>query len=100
MKGNLGLVLCLFVLFSCARVGSPVGGAKDTIPPVFTGSNIDTTRTSIGRSIGELRLDFDEYVTLKDVSRNLTISPPIKLKKVLPTMLGSKTVLVQWEGDL
>lgn len=100
MKGNLGLVLCLFVLFSCARVGSPVGGAKDTIPPVFTGSNIDTTRTNIGRSIGELRLDFDEYVTLKDVSRNLTISPPIKLKKVLPTMLGSKTVLVQWEGDL
>lgn len=100
MKGNFGLIMCLFVLFSCARVGSPVGGAKDTIPPVFTGSNIDTTRTNIGRSIGELRLDFDEYVTLKDVSRNLTISPPIKLKKVLPTMLGSKTVLVQWEGDL
>jgi hypothetical protein len=63
------------LLLSCARVGSPVGGAKDTIAPNFLGSNIDTTRVNVPRDIKELRLEFDEYITLKDWQKNLVISP-------------------------
>ena len=87
-------------MISCARVGSPDGGKKDSLAPKFLSSNIDTTRINVPRNIKELRLDFDEYVMLKDVSKNLIISPPIKYKKVIPSNLANKYVLIQWEDSL
>lgn len=101
MKHTFLLLISSLLLLSCARVGSPVGGARDTIPPAFLGSNIDSPRVNVSTSLKELRLDFDEYVTLKEISKNLVISPPIKqLKKILPSGLASKTVLIQWEDEL
>lgn len=96
------LLLGLFVLFlhSCARVGSPLGGTKDTLPPVFTGSNLDSTRVNVPTDLKTLRLDFDEYITLKNVQRDLTISPPIAVKKILPSMLGNRYILIEWEEPL
>lgn len=86
---------------SCARVGSPIGGDKDTIAPKFLGANIDTTRINVPTNIKELRLDFDEYVNLKDANKNLIISPPIKkITKILPSAIPNKYVLIQWEDTL
>ncbi len=93
-------VICLLV-HSCARVGSPVGGPKDTLAPKFLSSNIDTTRINVKRDIHELRLDFDEYITLKDINKNLIISPPIKnIKRILPSNIANKFVLIQWADTL
>lgn len=100
MKKVLFYLLLLGTLYSCARVGSPNGGIKDSIPPQLVGSNIDTTRINVPRTIKQLRLDFNEYVTLKEVQKNLIISPPIKYKRILPTTLGNKYVLVEWDEDL
>lgn len=88
------------MLGACARVGSPVGGAKDTLAPRFVSSNIDTSRVGVPTDLKQLRLNFDEYITLKDASKNLIISPPLKLKRILPTSMGNRYVLVEWEGDL
>lgn len=89
------------MLLSCARVGSPVGGEKDTIAPTFLGSNIDSPRTNVPVNIRELRLDFDEYVILKEFQKNFIVSPPIKrIKKVLPANLATKFVSIQWEDTL
>lgn len=89
------------MLFSCARVGSPVGGKKDSLAPALMGANIDSARTNVPRDIKELRLDFDEYVKLDNISKNLIISPPIKkIKKILPSNLANKYVLIQWEDTL
>lgn len=88
-------------MVSCARVGSPVGGAKDTLAPQLIGSNIDSARVNVPRDIKELRLDFDEYVTLNQVQKNLIISPPIKkIKKIIPSNLANKYVLIQWQDTL
>ena len=60
-------ILCFLVsltLWSCARVGSPVGGKKDSIAPRLVGSNIDSARINVPVMAKELRLDFDEFVTL------------------------------------
>ena len=100
MKKIFFLLLISLVVISCARVGSPDGGKKDSLAPKFLSSNIDTTRINVPRNIKELRLDFDEYVMLKDVSKNLIISPPIKYKKVIPSNLANKYVLIQWEDSL
>ena len=89
------------MLVSCARVGSPVGGLKDSIAPKMVGSNIDSPNINVSQNLKELRIDFDEYVTLNQVQKNLIISPPIKkIKKILPTSLANKYVLIQWEDTL
>jgi uncharacterized protein (DUF2141 family) len=94
-------ILIVFFTASCARVGSPVGGKKDTLAPKFLGSNIDSTRINVPRNIHQLRLDFDEYVTLKDINKNLIISPPIKqITKIFPSNLATKFVMIQWKDTL
>lgn len=101
MKKLLLLAVFSLILLSCARVGSPVGGDKDTIPPNFLGSNIDTPRVLVPQDFRELRLAFDEYITLKDVNKNLIISPPIRrIKKILPANLATREVIIQWEDTL
>jgi len=101
MKRLLVLFVIGFLLQSCARVGSPVGGPKDTLAPKFLGSNIDSARINVPRDIKELRLDFDEYVTLKDINKNLSISPPIKnITRIIPSSIANKFVLIQWKDTL
>lgn len=101
MKNFFAFLLITLLLHSCARVGSPIGGEKDTLAPKFLHSNIDTTRVNVSTKTKELRLDFDEYVSLKDVTKNLIISPPIKsIKKILPSSIPNKFVLIQWEDTL
>lgn len=91
----------MLLLHSCARVGSPVGGKKDSIAPILVGSNIDSSRINVSQNIKELRLDFDEYITLDKVTKNLIISPPIKkIKKILPSSIANKYVLIQWSDTL
>lgn len=101
MKRFLLLFVIWILVQSCARVGSPVGGPKDTLAPRFLSSNIDTTRINVKRDIHELRLDFDEYITLKDINKNLIISPPIKnIKRIIPSNIANKFVLIQWADTL
>lgn len=91
----------LMILGACARVGSPNGGNKDSLAPVFLKANIDSSRVNIPTKLRELRLDFDEYVMLKDINKNLIISPPIrKIKKILPSTLANKYILIEWDEDL
>ena len=101
MKKILFLFLFSLLLISCARVGSPVGGAKDTIPPKVIGSNIDTLRVNVLRDIKELRIDFDEYITLKEINKQLIISPPLKkMTKIIPSGMANKYLLIKWEDTL
>jgi len=100
MKQFLLWLFASLVLVSCARVGSPVGGAKDSIAPKMIGSNIDTTRINVSRNLKELRINFDEYIMLKDVSKNLIISPPIQYTKIIPSSTGNKYLEIQWKDTL
>ncbi|WP_313214613.1 Ig-like domain-containing domain [Soonwooa sp.] len=101
MKKIFFLFLISLLMLSCARVGSPNGGAKDTIPPKMLFSNIDTTRVNVPVTTKELRIEFDEYIKLKDINKNLIISPPIKtIKKILPANLGTKFLMIQWSDTL
>lgn len=100
MKQFLLWLFASLVLVSCARVGSPVGGDKDSIPPKMIGSNIDTTRINVPRDIKKLRIDFNEYIMLKDVSKNLIISPPIQYSKIIPSSMGNKYLEIEWKDTL
>ena len=101
MKRIFLFLTVLFILHSCARVGSPIGGSKDTLAPNIIGSNIDSSRINVDRNIRELRIDFDEYITLKEINKNLIISPPIKnIKKILPANIANTSLFIQWTDTL
>ena len=98
MKNAISLLMLGFALISCAQVGSPVGGAKDSLAPKLVKSNIDTTRINVPTDLKQLRLYFDEYITLKEVHKNLIISPPIKYKKIIPSMLKKDCPKIKTKG--
>ena len=101
MKHIFSILLPIFALFSCARVGTPVGGEKDTIAPRPLAANIDSPFTRVPKDMRTLRIKFDEYITLKDIQKNLIISPPIKhITKILPANLPTKELVIEWKDTL
>lgn len=101
MKKILFLIVLTLLFQSCARVGSPVGGDKDTLAPNVIGSNIDTPRVNVPTDIRELRIDFDEYITLKDINRQLIVSPPLqRMTKIIPSGMANKYLLIKWNDTL
>jgi hypothetical protein len=78
------LFLLLLILVSCAKRGSITGGLKDTIAPVLKMSFPKNFSTNFKGN--EIRLTFDEYIKLKDLRKQLIISPPMKNEPlILPT---------------
>ncbi|WP_375437895.1 Ig-like domain-containing domain [uncultured Hymenobacter sp.] len=62
-------------LVGCASISSPTGGEKDIVPPTLESSTPpDGTRNYKGQVV---RLVFSESVQLKDLSKNLIISPAL-----------------------
>ncbi len=69
------IVLTTFA-YSCANVVAPMGGPKDEEPPVVLRSVPANFSTHYdGRDV---RIYFDEYVTLKNIRQNLLVSPPLE----------------------
>ena len=66
----------LFLIMSCARRSSPTGGLKDSIPPELLRAYPKMNSTLFDKD--EIELVFDEYIKIKDLGRQLIISPPIE----------------------
>ena len=87
----------LFIIFisvlgaSCAKRGSITGGPKDTIAPTIVTSTPENMSTNFkGRKI---RIDFSEYIKIKDVNKQLIISPPLKTQpNIVPSGSASKHI--------
>jgi|LSQX01.2.fsa_nt_gb uncharacterized protein (DUF2141 family) len=70
------LFVFLMIIISCARQGTPSGGPRDTEPPKFLGANPDTLSLNVSTDLKEIKIDFDEYLILKDHTQNIVVSPP------------------------
>jgi len=98
---NILFTIVILLIFSCARIGSPDGGPKDTTPPIVLRSSPDSMAKNVSTDLKEIRIYFDKWVKLKDPSRQLIISPAIeKIKKIIPASTPNKYVLIQWEDTL
>jgi hypothetical protein len=72
---------------SCAKRGSITGGLKDTLAPVLKSSYPKNFNTNFKGN--EIKLTFDEFIKLKDLKKQLIISPPMKNEPlILPTSVG------------
>ncbi|WP_317045595.1 MULTISPECIES: Ig-like domain-containing protein [Arenibacter] len=90
--GFLFLLLTVSALVQCARRGTPTGGDKDITPPKLI--KAEPKNMSINFKANKIRLYFDEYVKLKDIEKQLIVSPPLKYTPVI-TPQGSANKYVE-----
>lgn len=100
LKNNFAsiFILLLLVITGCAKRGSITGGLKDTIAPVL--------RTSIPKNFStdfkgnEIKLTFDEYIKLKNINKQLIISPPMKKAPTISPTTASKFITIKINDTL
>ncbi len=69
------IVLITYIFYSCASIGSPEGGLKDEIGPVLVVSNPINRALQVNNKT--LLLEFDEEIRIKDINRQLLITPNV-----------------------
>ena len=86
----------LIFFTSCANIGSPSGGLKDSIPPVVVRTIPELRGTNF--SGNDVRITFDEYIIPDEISDKLVISPPMKKKPQIK--MKGKTLIVEFQEAL
>ena len=86
-------ILFLLSFVDCAKRGTPTGGAKDTIPPMIVKTLPENY--SINFDEDEIRITFDEFIKLKDLQKNLIISPPLKYAPIITPLSTSKVIKIK-----
>lgn len=101
MCKRLILFLCvIFLLGSCAQLGSPTGGPKDEKAPVLVAVFPENLATKIPTNLKKIRFEFDEYVKL-DKSKKLIISPSLKtFPTIYPLSSPKKYIEIELNSDL
>ncbi|MDP5157904.1 MAG: Ig-like domain-containing protein [Flaviramulus sp.] len=91
MNKTLSNFILAFIIGSffinCANTGSPDGGPKDDIPPSIIKSQPENFNTNFAGN--EIIIYFDEYITIKDLKKQLIISPPMKTQPVVKPLSGA-----------
>ena len=90
------LVPVIALVFGCAKVGVPTGGIKDTDPPIYLRGVPENK--SVNFTAKEIICEFDEYITLKDLNKELLISPPLKERPVI--RVRDKSIRINLNNEL
>jgi uncharacterized protein (DUF2141 family) len=95
LKNNFKYILFLLVLtmIGCAKRGSITGGLKDTLAPELKISFPKNLSTDFKGN--EIKLTFDEYIKLKDLNKQLIISPPMKYEPLITPTSVSKYITIK-----
>jgi hypothetical protein len=88
----------VLALVSCAKRGSISGGLKDTLAPVLKLCIPKNYTTNFNTKT--VQFTFDEYVKLKNVNKQLIISPPLKYQPEITPSTASKTITLKIKDTL
>lgn len=86
------LIAILVMLASCANRGTPTGGPKDEEAPLIIKANPENFTTNFKGK--EIRITFDEYVKIKNIQKQLIISPPMDPEPTV-TPLGTPSKYIK-----
>ncbi len=87
----------LFII-ACAKRGSIGGGPLDMEAPIFVRSSPPNFSTDF--SSNEIRIYFNELITIKD-AQNVLVSPPMKIKpEISPVGFPAKYVKIKFKDTL
>ena len=100
MDYRITIILVFLVLtLSCARRGRPEGGPRDEEKPVLV--KTDPEFKSIHFDTDEIKIYFDEYIKLKELTSQLIVSPPLKYPPVItPQGTPSKKITIKIKDTL
>ncbi len=90
------IFLTVSLLVSCANMGTPSGGNKDTQPPKVVESNPANSSTNFHEK--EIIITFDEYIVLKNINSKLIVSPPLDEKPIIKQK--GKSIEIRIIGEL
>lgn len=96
LKSKYILLIALFLILAtgCAKRGTISGGARDTIPPVIVNSDPKNFSTNFKGDF--IKINFNEYIKVKDINRQLIISPPMKnAPTIVPMGNASKFITIK-----
>lgn len=92
------LFILALLIFSCAKRGNITGGLKDTLAPVLRQSIPENFKTNFTGN--EIRLNFDEYIKLKDINKQLIVSPPMNTAPIITPTTASKYISIKIKDTL
>jgi len=88
------ITLCL--LAACANVVPPAGGPKDVTPPKLL--QVSPADSQLNTRVTQLRLTFDEFVTLNNPAQQISLSPLLPVP--LEVTMKKRSVLVKIPDSL
>lgn len=88
------LIFLGLVFVNCANRGTPDGGPKDETPPKIVDEIPENFNTNFNAKV--IKIYFDEYVRIKDVQKQLIISPPMNTQpEITPLGGASKYITIK-----
>ncbi len=88
-----GCCASLVLVEGCANIVPPLGGPKDTLPPVIIA--LTPGDSSLHFKEKKIVINFDEYVQLDNVQQNLIVSPTPKSTPSVESRLKTVTVRIK-----
>jgi len=84
---------------NCARVGRPSGGKKDVLPPISISASPDFNTLNFKEE--KITILFNEYIKLKELNKQLIISPPMKYSpEISPQGYPAKKITIKIKDTL
>lgn len=96
VKAPLSSLAAALLLYSCAQVVTPSGGAKDTQPPRALKYSPDSA--AVNFSSKNAVITFNEYIQLGELSSQLIVSPP--MKEAPEVKVKGKDLLITFKDSL
>ncbi len=81
---------------SCANIGMPSGGLKDSIPPVIVRSTPAFDQRNFNDQ--KVRLTFNEFVIIEGLNEKFVVSPPTTKKPIIRTK--GKSIIIDLNEKL
>ncbi|QIA06767.1 Ig-like domain-containing protein [Draconibacterium halophilum] len=101
LKGKLPFLIIamlawIVIISSCANIGMPAGGPRDSVPPVLLETSPEYRALNFNKDA--IRFTFNEYLQTDKISEELVISPPLEKRPIIKTK--SKTLIIEFNEDL
>ncbi|WP_339659216.1 Ig-like domain-containing protein [Flavobacterium frigidarium] len=101
MFKNSAILICILLALSltnCAKRGTITGGLKDTLAPNLRISFPENFNTQFKGD--EIKLVFDEYIKLTNLSKQLIISPPMEREPLILPTTATKFLTIKLKDTL
>jgi hypothetical protein len=89
----IAVVIKMLLVQSCANIIPPTGGPRDSLPPRLISVNPDNNSKNVDPS--RIVFNFDEFLELKDIQQNVTVSPVPKHDPAIEYKLRTITIRIR-----